>query len=195
MTSYSHLVRDFARRTHKNLEFVELHKADPEIEIYEVTQLINSLLGLVVFPQQKYVDRIPPTPLAELEAQGWPSIKMAQGTSFTETLADFVRHLRNSIAHLHIKFLADDATQTVRGIRVWDEKKEPRMTKKGGTTGELSSHTKGYHLKEAPFAYSGVEEIPAVRTWEAELTLAELRTFTDKFIEMLESGEFDKKQD
>jgi hypothetical protein len=47
---------DFARRTRANLEFIESAKRP---DVFEVTQLFNSMLGLLVFPQQSYIDRIP----------------------------------------------------------------------------------------------------------------------------------------
>ena len=159
MTNYVDLVRDFARRTRQNLEFVEQHRDDPEIEVYEVTQLINSMLGLLVFPQQKYVDQIPKTALTDLEAKGWPSIKTTKGALPTQTLNSLVRHLRNSISHFNIEFLANNQMGTIRGVRLWN-------TTDGTTTGP--------------------------RNWEAELTLIELRKIADKFIEMLEAGEFEQ---
>ena len=55
---YQDLVRDFARRTRTNLEFIR-HARNHGESVYEVTQLVNSMLGLLVFPQQQYVDRIP----------------------------------------------------------------------------------------------------------------------------------------
>ncbi len=71
--NYEDLVRDFAQRTRKNLQALRtLQKSNPEMEVYEVTQLMNSMLGLLVFPQQQYINRIPETPLDQLTSQGWP---------------------------------------------------------------------------------------------------------------------------
>jgi len=65
---YEDLVADFAKRTRANLETLRgiQIKNDPKLRVFEVTQLINSMLGLLVFPQQRYVDQIPEIPLAEL---------------------------------------------------------------------------------------------------------------------------------
>lgn len=50
---YHDVLKDSAKRTQKNLEFIEKTKRDsPFIEVFEVTQLINSLLGLLVFPKE-----------------------------------------------------------------------------------------------------------------------------------------------
>ena len=51
----SAFVKDFASRTQKNLTTIEqiaLDQSDEEPQVYEVTQLINSLLGLLIIPQQ-----------------------------------------------------------------------------------------------------------------------------------------------
>ena len=50
--NYEDVIADFATRTKKNLELIRrLQAEDPESEIYEVTQLLNSMLGLLVFPK------------------------------------------------------------------------------------------------------------------------------------------------
>jgi len=59
---YEKLVQDFAYRTRKNLDallYLKRTKPDNNIEVYEVTQLINSMLGLLVFPKERYFDKIP----------------------------------------------------------------------------------------------------------------------------------------
>lgn len=76
---YQNLVMDFAARTQANLKIIErLAKQDVSllvnnpfneidedgVEAYEVTQLVNSLLGLIVCPQQRYYDQIPEIPLS-----------------------------------------------------------------------------------------------------------------------------------
>lgn len=62
---YEEVIRDFALRTRKNLEAIEtLQRLDAGV--FKVTQLINSMLGLLVFPQQEYVESIPRIPLEEL---------------------------------------------------------------------------------------------------------------------------------
>lgn len=156
---YEHLIHDFANRTFKNLEYIEKHLDDPEAEVYEVTQLINSMLGLLVFPQQTYVNRIPKYSLSELKEMGWPEVKV---TSLIQESADYrpctdlrmlIRYLRNSISHFNLIFLTDSNTN-ISGIRVWNidtfNKKKPKI-------------------------------------WEAELDLETLKILTKKFIELIEN--------
>jgi hypothetical protein len=117
---YQDVVKDFARRTRTNLEFIRAERANnPKLEIYEVTQLINSLLGLLVFPQQKYINEIPKTPLNELAGQGWPIPKVLGNYSQVGDLNQLVRCLRNSIAHFNIVFLSDSTLQ-IKGLKVWN---------------------------------------------------------------------------
>jgi hypothetical protein len=137
---YENVVLDFARRTRQNLTFVRQAARDtaqggthPRSDVYEVTQLINSMLGLLVFPQQRYFDAIPETPLPELVSQGWPMVKASAGFPDVATLRDVLRYLRNAIAHFNVEFLAPSGT--LEGIRVWN-------THKGEKTwqAELSLH-------------------------------------------------------
>lgn len=117
---YMDVVRDFIRRTRANLDFMEsARKASPRPEVYEVTQLVNSLLGLLVFPQQRYVDSIPAVPLAELGKRGWPIPHIVGDYPQAADLRQLVRLLRNSIAHFNIEFKIDEHRQ-VRGLTLWN---------------------------------------------------------------------------
>jgi len=68
-----------------------------------VTQLINSLLGVVVFPWERTVtEGFDQTPLSALVLQGWPAWKTFGKES--KTLGQLVENLRHSIAHGNIRF-------------------------------------------------------------------------------------------
>jgi hypothetical protein len=117
---YQNLVRDFAHRTHENLDTLRnFQKAQPDIQVYEVTQLINSMLGLLVFPQQRYFKNIPETALNELVIQGWPIPKIEGNYPQVKNLRKLVGYLRNAITHCNIEFLSDDGVQ-ISGLRVWN---------------------------------------------------------------------------
>lgn len=158
--NYQEIIRDFAIRTRQNLEFIEMHQGRGE-SVFEVTQLVNSMLGLLVFPQQRYYSRIPTTPLAELVSQGWPDIKPTQRVIDSEffrdcrTLRDLVRYLRNAISHFNLEFIPDHTDGSVRGLRLWNiDTKNPQH----------------------PI------------TWETELSITDLRLISLRFIELLEKG-------
>lgn len=120
----SALILDFARRTKKNLEFVEKfvlsYPLDSNVEVFEVTQLINSLLGLLVFPQQRfYSDKKLDIPLSQLRTDGWPDIKVIEGRLREDTLKGLLRYLRNGVSHFNIEFTINE-DGNLSGIRVWN---------------------------------------------------------------------------
>ena len=115
---YTDLVKDFVSRTRANLEFIR--NQDKSSDVYEVTQLINSMLGLLVFPQQKYINEIPETPLQELEKEGWPMPKMVGKFPPAPNLRQLIRYLRNAISHFNMRFLSDSNGE-ISGIKMWNE--------------------------------------------------------------------------
>lgn len=116
---YRNLVRDFAERTRKNLEFIEesVH-ADPDAKVYEVTQLVNSLLGLIIFPKERYFEHIPDKSLEELREEGWVIPKVTGTFKQVGGLRQLMCYLRNSIAHSNLEFDSDGHVLT--GIRLWN---------------------------------------------------------------------------
>lgn len=91
----------FAQRTRTNLAFIK-NAFDAGEEVHVVTQLVNSLLGLVVFPWEKsFYKRAKETSL-----EGWPKWSVTLGKCVT--LEDLIEHLRNGIAHMDIEFSSDD---------------------------------------------------------------------------------------
>ncbi len=80
------VIIDFARRTRANLEFIERAEKCGE-SVFEVTQLANLLLGLLVFPREHYMQSIPETPLPELVEQGWPEVRTTHGQLSPNTIS------------------------------------------------------------------------------------------------------------
>ena len=156
MDYHKEFVIDFARRTRSNLEYIEAAEERGE-SVYEVTQLANSLLGLLVFPREHYMQTVPDTPLSELVERGWPDIRPTHGQLPQDTLRQLMRMLRNSIAHCNVEFVADQDSE-ITGMKVWN--------------------TKGGH-----------------RTWQAELTIDDLRTIAFKFVELIENNSKPKSQE
>ncbi|HEX6367513.1 MAG TPA: HEPN family nuclease [Longimicrobium sp.] len=95
----------FAERTRKNLLYVdEAFQAGADVHV--ITQLVNSLLGLVVFPWEKsVVERFRHIPLATLKEKGWPEWQLTTGQC--STLGQLIRCLRNGTSHGHIQFSSD----------------------------------------------------------------------------------------
>lgn len=123
------LLADFARRTLLNLEHIDrlydeetnCDKLPEERSAFPVTQLINSLLGLVVFPKENYGKSIPDKTLAELIGEGWPRLQIFYPSPACEkephnhkrcdSLKELVRVLRNGTSHFNVKFENSSAEQ------------------------------------------------------------------------------------
>jgi hypothetical protein len=108
---------ELARRTKRNLELID-GPTGGENENYEVTQLINSFLGLFIFAQQK--GNLP------------EYITLENGNTLT---SDDMRHLRNAISHFHLEPQSEHGSLV--GFDVWDEYTSPSK-KKGIAKGDLS---------------------------------------------------------
>ena len=111
-------VSDFAERTLANLEKIENEKSDDAK--YEVTQLINSLLGLIVFPKErKVMDDEWGKALAKY-------IKIPPKFNVEEN--KIIQHMRNAISHSHIFFesgniLDKNGKKQITSIKFFDCKK------------------------------------------------------------------------
>ncbi|MEQ9617830.1 MAG: HEPN family nuclease [Deltaproteobacteria bacterium] len=115
-------IRDFAKRTSHNLKVIEaLEKAG--CITFEVTQLVNSMLGLLVFPQQKYMKKIPKIPITDLQNQGWPIPKIIGNYKQVKDLNQLIRYLRNSIAHSNIEF-KHNHKQEIDNLILWNTAKK-----------------------------------------------------------------------
>lgn len=109
------IVRSFARRTLHNLSlFPESNASDAgrgqtqkeqvEKEQYEVTQLINSLLGLIVFPQEDFSKKLLDKKLVDVEAAKAFSIKVDTYEEKCDNLPRLIYHIRNSVSHMRLHF-------------------------------------------------------------------------------------------
>lgn len=117
--SRNHALR-FAQLTRENLEYIENASRGGQ-PVHVVTQLANSLLGLVVFLwERNFVNAIDKLTLEELTKSGWPLIAAERGEC--QTLGQFVRHLRNAVAHGRITFSSDSMNMNEVTIRIQDKK-------------------------------------------------------------------------
>lgn len=108
---------DFAQRTSGNLAFVR-RGWERNADVHLVTELVTSLLGILVFPwsyaeRQGFVteaieseDREPQL-LSRLADEGWPSWIQDAHLEAAITLGRLAYHLRNALAHRRIEFSSD----------------------------------------------------------------------------------------
>lgn len=115
---------EFARRTRRNLEFVEKAKGQGA-HVHVVTQLTVSLLGLVVFPKEKLLlDQAKSKTISDMRTENWPAwtILLDDPQKPTSNLADILKHLRNAVAHGRLTFTSDSERLEEVAIIVEDKK-------------------------------------------------------------------------
>lgn len=110
MSNYK-LEDEFISRTEKNLRAIEKLSREGE-SVYEVTQLINSLLGLLVLPKERF-KTIPEITQETMIKEGWP-LPTGENAQVSG-LKQLIRYMRNAVAHLNIEFIADN--NEIVGIR------------------------------------------------------------------------------
>ena len=118
-------VIDFSKRTQKNLKVIDDIKANHIDDsksigpkVFEDTHLVNSCLGLLVFPRKGCLKNIPKE--LDLTSEGWPSYLADDGFKSPSNIQQLIRHLRNGIAHRNLKF-DSDKDYNIKSIRIWDK--------------------------------------------------------------------------
>ena len=105
MSMYAEFIKDFATRTLENLKYIEQANANGE-HVFEITQLINSFLGLIVFPQEKDEERvfeISVDPQTIERVYSGRKRNTYKGERKEENLKNLIYHFRNAISHGHIE--------------------------------------------------------------------------------------------
>lgn len=116
---YRELVADFATRTLRNLDLIQARVLLDE-DVYPVTQLWNSLLGLIVLPHERELRRIPERPMTELWSEGWPRVTAPESRTEHETLHELLRDLRNAVAHFNVDFEVG-LNREITSVTVWTQ--------------------------------------------------------------------------
>lgn len=98
MVQFTDFVKDIATRTRHNLEKIEAQSA-AGFDVYEVTQLINSLLGMLVFIYEQ--EDLSDTPWSEIK--DFPRVDFLLGEDLTEKFDDFINFVRHAVAHGNVK--------------------------------------------------------------------------------------------
>jgi len=115
MGVYEQFETDFPKRTLKIIEQYE-RKLPKGRENYEVTLLVNCMLGLLVLPYQHLtdqipnmaVDRLPEWSIESTLIRSWGRRNQQQAG----TLRELVHRLRNGVAHLRIQAEGSEADIT-----------------------------------------------------------------------------------
>lgn len=126
---YTDLTADFAKRTLQNLNYVQEQARRGEQGVYEVTQLWNSLLGLIVLPHERAIERLPTTPMTEFWPQGLTTVGREP-----KSPRDLLKRLRNAVAHFNVDFNAR-TDREIETVTMWNEELDERRRPIPGTKG------------------------------------------------------------
>ena len=140
MSGYNmeYFISDFAKRTKMNLEIINEIAASSfqGRKAYEVTQLINSFLGLVVLPNEKFKnwEKKKSPDMKSTEDKIWDLLKKCESDHrYFNTFSDkdskkalsFINHIRNSISHsgnmgLHFYPIVEGGDSNITHIIFYD---------------------------------------------------------------------------
>jgi len=94
----------FIARTQKNLKAIERLKRE-DVEVYEVTQLLNSMLGLLIFPKERFFEKIQNKRWDMMVKEEWPL--PSEDYSHVSDLKQLITNMRNAVAHCNIELIPE----------------------------------------------------------------------------------------
>ena len=107
------LVQEFIERTRANQKIIDRQAILLPGAVFEFTQCVNSMLGLLILPQQKHYRELNKVSLNEPAAAFLPPVEyVSKASERIEFVGDYAKHLRNGFAHWNIEFLDDGQVLT-----------------------------------------------------------------------------------
>ncbi len=108
------IMPQYIDRTLENLLYIE----ESQVSNYEVTQLINSFIGLLILPnEEQYVkienSDLSPATLSYIQCNTTLCLDKNMQKE-DKSLQNIVRHLRNSVCHFKIKFCGSNEIEAIR---------------------------------------------------------------------------------
>lgn len=126
MSHYKNQELDFINRTKAIIKQYDSFQI-VEKEKFEVTLLLNCLVGLLILPQQHWFDSLPTVIVSQKEWGINPNHISSIKEGETKNIKDIARHLRNSIAHY--EFVAfDNSSNQISSIKFKDKDREGNIT-------------------------------------------------------------------
>lgn len=155
-----------ARRTKKNLDYIYACKSQNE-DVEEFTQLLNSMLGMVICIREDYFVRshYEWEEIERLHLNSWrPGLQLPGKTASRKSprlqqinsFSQLVTKIRHAFAHNCFEFIPTKNGKDIAGITVWN-------------------------------IPSGKPNNKENRTWEADILETELRDLANLIVEFLES--------
>jgi hypothetical protein len=134
---------EFARYTRSNLLCIESAKKAGSPNVHQVTQLMLSLLGLIVFPWATHFKKSVEA-LSVESVSGGEHWQMNSGER--ETLEKFGGHLRNAVAHRRVRFSSDSGDFDKVNITFEDKPQRPKDAQINWCTTISAKHLRTFCL-------------------------------------------------
>ncbi len=126
MSHYKNQEVDFINRTKTIIEQYDSFQI-AEKEKFEVTLLLNCLIGLLIIPQQHWFECLP-TELVSQKAWGINPKQISKiKDGETKNIKDVARHLRNSIAHYEF-VVFDNSSNKISSVKFKDKDRNRNIT-------------------------------------------------------------------
>ncbi|MDL2281205.1 hypothetical protein LJC10_05035 [Selenomonadales bacterium OttesenSCG-928-I06] len=119
MSEYVEFVKDFAKRTKENLDFIEKNHKNNNHQVYEFTQLVNSLLGLIVIPKEKEYRKINDSFVKTTTLENLKN-KIERDDYNNNSFKQILRRMRNAIAHAGIEIKPNENNNIINKIKFTD---------------------------------------------------------------------------
>lgn len=127
MSHYKNQEIDFINRTKAIIQQYDSFQI-VEKEKYEVTLLLNCLIGLLILPQQHWFDSLPTDIVSQKEWGINPKHISSIKDGETKNVKNVARHLRNSIAHYNFKVF-ENKSKDISSIKFEDFLPADKKTK------------------------------------------------------------------
>lgn len=119
MTTPINRVQQLIRRTKKNLDAIDKLHSNGDETVYEVTQLVNSCLAVIVHVHESKITKSKDFDLPPVKPNSWPDLSPTKN-SLSNPLrwSEQMRLLRNGIAHGNIKFHPENSGKEITHIEI-----------------------------------------------------------------------------
>ena len=119
-------IKEFANRTIENYTYIKSREGAPD---FSVTQLINSFLGLIVFPSEgiENYELLSELRKKKLDQINWLEFEYVAHPEIEENtpqeFGDFIRFLRHGIAHGLLDFETEGETKEISAILIRNDER------------------------------------------------------------------------
>lgn len=118
-------------------------KGKQPTEVYEVTQLINSMLGLLVFPKETFWKRLKPMKFEEI-----PNCPFQKHEN-APNLKELIRLIRNGFAHFNL-LIKDGENGYIHTIEMFNVHRDEEMWRAEVTVFQLRGFIEWFIGRAAP---------------------------------------------